>query len=115
MTQGLQFAVESAVPLALETGLFSSLCTIQTPTNAVVGAGQWAGTFANLAGHVNIACTTIYLHPATSNDFPGSARGYRYTDELAALTDPHCIASLRSGAHCLGGYSDFLAAGADRF
>jgi len=51
----------------------------------------------------------IYLHPATSNAFPGSARDYRYTDELAALTDPECIAALRNGAHRLGGYSDFRA------
>jgi hopanoid biosynthesis associated protein HpnK len=81
--------------------------------DAVFGLA-WSGrmTTARLSG---ILCrlpdglVEIYLHPATSNAFPGSARGYRYTDELAALTDPECIAALRNGAHRLGGYSDFRA------
>ncbi len=30
----------------------------------------------------------IYLHPATRDDYPGHAPGYRYRDELAALIDP---------------------------
>ena len=30
----------------------------------------------------------IYLHPATRDVFPGSVKGYRYADELAALIDP---------------------------
>ncbi len=29
----------------------------------------------------------IYLHPATRDDWPGNSNGYRYTEELAALTD----------------------------
>ncbi len=29
----------------------------------------------------------IYTHPATRDDFPGHAPGYRYADELKALTD----------------------------
>jgi hopanoid biosynthesis associated protein HpnK len=31
--------------------------------------------------------TELYLHPATQNTFTGSAPGYRYTEELAALLD----------------------------
>ncbi|WP_174279982.1 hopanoid biosynthesis-associated protein HpnK [Sphingomonas bacterium] len=31
--------------------------------------------------------TEIYTHPATADRYPGSAAGYRYRDELAALTD----------------------------
>jgi hopanoid biosynthesis associated protein HpnK len=85
--------------------------------DAVFGLA-WSGamTAARLSGILRClpdGLIEIYLHPATSNDFPDSARGYRYTDELAALTDPHCIASLRNGVHRLGGYSDFLAARAD--
>ena len=30
----------------------------------------------------------VYLHPATRDDYPGHAPGYRYRDELAALVDP---------------------------
>jgi hopanoid biosynthesis associated protein HpnK len=51
----------------------------------------------------------IYLHPATQDRFPGSAPNYRYVDELAALTDPACIARVRSSLHRLGGYRDLTA------
>lgn len=47
----------------------------------------------------------IYLHPATRDDWPGSAPGYRYRDEFAALTDP----SVRAAATDLrlGSFSMF--------
>jgi hopanoid biosynthesis associated protein HpnK len=48
----------------------------------------------------------IYTHPATANAFPGHAPGYRYTDELAALTDPECIAALHRSGFRLGGLGD---------
>jgi chitin disaccharide deacetylase len=48
----------------------------------------------------------IYLHPATSNAFSGSAVGYRYTEELAALTDQSCMEAVMQGHHTLGGYAD---------
>jgi hopanoid biosynthesis associated protein HpnK len=48
----------------------------------------------------------IYLHPATSNAFAGSATGYCYTEELAALTDRSCLEALVQGRHTLGGYAD---------
>jgi chitin disaccharide deacetylase len=48
----------------------------------------------------------IYLHPATSNVFAGSAAGYCYTEELAALTDRSCMEALMQGRHTLGGYAD---------
>jgi len=55
--------------------------------------------------------TEIYAHPATASSFPGSAEGYRYRDELAALTSPSCKEALRGSGATLGGYGDF--AGAD--
>jgi hopanoid biosynthesis associated protein HpnK len=48
----------------------------------------------------------LYTHPATANAFVGHAPGYRYTDELAALIDPDCIAAARRSAHRLGGFGD---------
>jgi hopanoid biosynthesis associated protein HpnK len=48
----------------------------------------------------------IYTHPATANAFAGCAPGYRYTDELAALTDPDCIAALHRSGFRLGGLGD---------
>jgi hopanoid biosynthesis associated protein HpnK len=37
--------------------------------------------------------TEIYTHPATTGGFPGSAPGYRYADELAALVAPEARAA----------------------
>jgi chitin disaccharide deacetylase len=51
--------------------------------------------------------TEIYFHPATRNGFKDSAPGYRYADELAALTDQHVIALTRRPDVMLGGFSDF--------
>jgi chitin disaccharide deacetylase len=50
--------------------------------------------------------TEIYLHPATRDAFKGCAPGYRYADELTALTDPHVIALTRRPDVTLGGFSD---------
>jgi hypothetical protein len=51
--------------------------------------------------------TEIYFHPATRDGFEDSAPGYRYADELTALTDPHVIALTRRPDVMLGGFSDF--------
>jgi hopanoid biosynthesis associated protein HpnK len=51
----------------------------------------------------------IYTHPATQDGFTGHAAGYRYSDELAALTDPATIAAVSRLERRLGGYSDLAA------
>jgi hopanoid biosynthesis associated protein HpnK len=50
--------------------------------------------------------TEIYLHPATSGAFPEAAAGYRYADELQALTDPQVIEALRATGARAGGYRE---------
>jgi hypothetical protein len=50
--------------------------------------------------------TEIYLHPATSSFFPEATPGYRYTDELAALTSPAVIAAMRASGARLGGFAE---------
>lgn len=54
----------------------------------------------------------IYMHPAASEEFPGHAEGYHYTDELAALTDMECRNTLYAARHDLGGYADAWMAAA---
>jgi hopanoid biosynthesis associated protein HpnK len=51
----------------------------------------------------------IYTHPASADAFAGHASGYRYTEELAALTDPSCVAALRHSGYRLGGFGDVQA------
>ena len=48
----------------------------------------------------------IYLHPATA-PYPGSAPGYRYGEELAALIAPRVIDASRNSAISKGGFADF--------
>ena len=50
--------------------------------------------------------TELYFHPATQAGFPGSAEGYAYAEELAALTDPRVLAALEGVAR--GGYAAML-------
>jgi len=75
---------------------------------------KWSGamTTARLAGLVSNlpeGLSEIYLHPATAEHFQGSAPGYRYCDELAALLDSAVAAAARSPSVRLGGFGDFPA------
>jgi chitin disaccharide deacetylase len=79
--------------------------------DAVFGLA-WSGamTEARLSGvlsRLSESCTEIYLHPATGDRFAGHAPGYRYTDELAALTAPSAFAAASRPDVRLGGHSDF--------
>jgi len=49
----------------------------------------------------------IYLHPATG-PYAGSAPGYQYEGELAALTDPGLVPLLAAKTIRTGGFGDFL-------
>jgi hopanoid biosynthesis associated protein HpnK len=78
--------------------------------DAVFGLA-WSGAMikARLAGlidHLPEGLSEIYLHPATG-PYPGSAPGYQYGAELAALTDPGLPARLAANGIKTGGYSDF--------
>ncbi len=71
----------------------------------------WSGamTKARLAGLIAglpPGRTEIYMHPATAEQFPGSAEGYRYREELSALLSPLCRDALHRSDAALGGYRD---------
>ncbi len=51
----------------------------------------------------------IYMHPATG-PYAGSAKGYRYPEELAALTDRQAVEFVKSSGIRCGGFADFAAA-----
>ena len=48
--------VQQVMPQAVATGLFVSLCTAQAPSGTKTPYGQPDGTFANVAGLINIPC-----------------------------------------------------------
>jgi chitin disaccharide deacetylase len=79
--------------------------------DAVFGLA-WSGAMttarvAQLLDRLPPGLVEIYLHPATSDDFAGSAPGYRYTQELAALTDARCGQALRQCGRRIGGFGDY--------
>lgn len=80
-------------------------------TPDVVMGRRWSGAMTAdrmrlLLEHLPGGIVEIYTHPAVSNSFAGHAAGYRYTDELAALTDPGIREFLQRRKLHLGGYRD---------
>jgi hopanoid biosynthesis associated protein HpnK len=87
---------------------------LATP-DAVFGL-VWSGAMtaervAGLIRNCPDGLTEIYAHPATSSAFEGSASGYRYAGELAALTSPLAREAVRASGARLGGYADFCDTG----
>ena len=73
---------------------------------------QWSGAMTRerligLIENLPDGLNEIYLHPATG-PYPGCAPGYRYHDELDALTAPEAIAACRAPDLRLGGFAEFL-------
>jgi hopanoid biosynthesis associated protein HpnK len=71
----------------------------------------WSGAMtqtrlAGLIAHLPEGVTEIYTHPATASDFAGAAAGYRYEDELAALTAPDVRRLIAAMGVASGGFSD---------
>ncbi|HEY2050777.1 MAG TPA: hopanoid biosynthesis-associated protein HpnK [Caulobacteraceae bacterium] len=57
----------------------------------------------------------IYLHPGLDGGFEGSAPGYRYVEEFAALVDRNVADAARRGGVALGGFADFDGSRSDAF
>jgi chitin disaccharide deacetylase len=85
---------------------------MRTPDRVLGLAWSGAMTRARLCGllaALPTGLTEIYLHPALG-PYPGSAPGYRYREELEALTAPETAAACRDLNIELGGFADFAAA-----
>jgi hopanoid biosynthesis associated protein HpnK len=78
--------------------------------NQVFGLA-WSGAMTQsrlqgLIAHLPDGVTEIYTHPATSSGFAGAAPGYRYEEELAALTSPDLRRQIAKAGLVSGGFSD---------
>ncbi len=87
--------------------------------DAVIGLA-WSGGFdaahmRRAASALGSGLTEIYCHPASADQYPGSAPGYRYRAELAALLDGETKALLDAAQIKRGAFRDFVGgiAGAD--
>lgn len=72
---------------------------------------KWSGAMtadrvASIVTDLPEGLNEIYMHPATG-PYPGSAPGYRYCEELAALLDKQVIEKIKSSGYRCGGFADF--------
>lgn len=108
VARGFEAAI--AAPFARRLDRQMRKAGFKTPDQVFGLAWSGAMTASRIAGilrNIPDGLTELYTHPATAGDFEGAAPGYRYTDELAALTDPEVVAAARSSGASLGGFSDF--------
>src|SRR5262249_2370055 len=97
-------------PWAVYLGRVARRAGLRTPASVFGLAWSGAMTAARLAGllrHLPAGRTEIYLHPATRDDFPLHAAGYRYCEEFAALTAASVMQAARCADLTFGGYGDF--------
>ena len=74
------------------------------------GAFDTAAMVAALEGlklYGDDALVEIYTHPASADHWPGSAPGYRYRAEMAALIDPRVCVALKASGVVSGRFADF--------
>lgn len=71
------------------------------------GRMDTARTLEALAG-VSEGLNELYLHPATRDDWPGHAPGYRYRAEFEALTAPAVREKIATIGARLGSFADFV-------
>ena len=75
----------------------------------------WSGHMTTGRVHALIASlpeglTELYCHPATEDAYPGSAPGYAYRAELAALVDSEVVTLVKQRAIHLGRFTDAISA-----
>nr|WP_255326602.1 hopanoid biosynthesis-associated protein HpnK [Sphingobium sp. EM0848] len=83
---------------------------LTTPDQVFGLAWSGAMTASRLHGlleHLPDGLTEIYVHPATG-PYAGSAPGYRYAEELAALTAPLAKQAVARNGIILGRFTDFI-------
>jgi len=85
----------------------SGLCVPDAVFGLAWSGRMNAARLAGLMAHLPDGLSEIYLHPATAGAFDGAAPGYRYEEELLALTDRGIIAQAQDSRLHLGGFSDF--------
>jgi hopanoid biosynthesis associated protein HpnK len=72
----------------------------------------WSGAMTGARLEAIVRClpaglSEVYLHPATADHYLGSAPGYRYKEEFAALLAPSVRDAVAEGGVRLGGFADF--------
>ncbi len=86
----------------------AGLCMADQVFGLAWSGAMSGGRVAGLIRQLPDGLSEIYTHPATGDGFEGAAPGYRYAEELAALTAPDTMEALRESGAVLGAFSDFI-------
>jgi hopanoid biosynthesis associated protein HpnK len=107
---------KARLPSALATAPWALLCRARLRATGMrvpdrVFGLAWSGAMTparvlGLIENLPDGLTEFYLHPATG-PYPGSAPGYLYAEELAALTAPRVVEAFRNSSIAKGGFADF--------
>ena len=93
---------------ALQSRLRRSGLTVPDQTFGLRWSGAMTtGRLAGLIARLPPGLSEIYLHPATADAYPGSAAGYRYCEEFAALRAQEVAEAVANSNIALGGFSAF--------
>jgi hopanoid biosynthesis associated protein HpnK len=124
--QGVLARIENARP-ALAASALAPFARIQRARLKRAGVAvpdqvfglAWSGAMTHLRlqgliGHLPDGITEIYTHPATASGFAGAAPGYRYQDELAALTSPNLRRQIAAAGLASGGFVGAVGFSAQR-
>jgi hypothetical protein len=107
MNQNLSYELDGIMPAVIATGLLVSLFTAQAPSSVLGGTGAPDGSYSNVLGLVNIACT---VPPYNFSDTSIRADEMKAIPEIAATGPLHVLldsnypllaAGWRSGWRCL--------------
>lgn len=98
----------SAVVPGMRKRLKESGITMTEQVYGLLQSGRITWTYLlNVIRSLPEGVSEVYVHPATSNDYPGNdAPGYRHQEEFEALIDPEIRWACTENAVRLGTYSD---------
>ncbi len=99
MNQSLSYELDGIMPAVIATGLLVSLFTAQSPSAVLGGTGAPDGTYTNVLGLIDIACTSP---PYAFGDTSIRADEMKSVPEIAAAGFHHTL---------LDGYYPLLNAG----
>lgn len=107
MNQSFSYELDGIMPAVVATGLLVSLFTAQMPSSVLGGTGAPNGTYTNVLGLVDIACTSP---PLAFGDTSIRADEMKAVAEIAAAQFHHVLldsyyplldAGWRNGWRCL--------------